>query len=412
MAQSYLKVGEPAPWFTAVCTNNPKFHFETSAGRYVVLCFFESGAKESSQRILSDLLHHRDRFDDKTCCFFGVSTDPDDQGRSHTQQRLPGIRFFWDFERSLSQTFGVIDEHNHYRPCTYILDERLRVLAVFPIPDSDIETCVVRWLECLDQQPEFLTGQAQVQAPILVVPRIFEPDLCEELIRYYKHHGGQASGFMREVKGKTVHVSDTSFKRRHDQEILDDDLRKAAMYRIHDRLVPEIHKAFQFQVTRIERHIVACYDGSSGGFFRPHRDNTTKGTAHRRFAVTLNLNTGEYEGGALKFPEFGQQTYVAPAGGAIVFSCSLLHEATPITSGVRYAYLPFLYDDAAAKIRQENLHFLDEHQESGDRPSSHLKSRAHSSTDSDRSLTSTKRKAKTSPGFQPQGRKAKRKGKR
>ncbi|RMG07061.1 MAG: 2OG-Fe(II) oxygenase, partial [Cyanobacteria bacterium J055] len=52
--------------------------------------------------------------------------------------------------------------------------------------------------------------------------------------------------------------------------------------------------------------------------------------------------------------------YEAPPGGAVVFSCSLLHEATPVTRGRRYAYLPFLYDDEAAKIRQANLQFLDD----------------------------------------------------
>ncbi len=105
------------------------------------------------------------------------------------------------------------------------------------------------------------------------------------LIDYYDQHGGQESGFMREVDGKTVMVLDPSFKRRRDQEILDEKLRNAAMFRIHDRLIPEIQKAYQFKVTRIERHIVACYDSTSGGYFSPHRDNTTKGTAHRRFAV-------------------------------------------------------------------------------------------------------------------------------
>ncbi|MEB3882818.1 2OG-Fe(II) oxygenase [Lyngbya sp. CCY1209] len=176
---------------------------------------------------------------------------------------------------------------------------------------------------------------------------------------YYHQHGGQESGFMREKDGKTVGIKDPTFKRRRDQTILDPDLRSTAMFRIHNRLAPEIQKAFQFQATRIERHIVACYDSSDRGFFRPHRDNTTKGTAHRRFAVSVNLNTGEYEGGMLRFPEFGCQTYTVPAGGAIVFSCSLLHEATPVTAGRRYAYLPFLYDDAAAKIREENLQFIE-----------------------------------------------------
>jgi hypothetical protein len=39
----------------------------------------------------------------------------------------------------------------------------------------------------------------------------------------------------------------------------------------------------------------------------------------------------------------------------VVFSCSLLHEATPVTKCVRYACLPFLYDDAAAEIRRANM---------------------------------------------------------
>jgi predicted 2-oxoglutarate/Fe(II)-dependent dioxygenase YbiX len=42
----------------------------------------------------------------------------------------------------------------------------------------------------------------------------------------------------------------------------------------------------------------------------------------------------------------------------VVFSCSLLHEATPVTRGKRYVYLPFLYDEAAVKIREENQRFV------------------------------------------------------
>jgi hypothetical protein len=54
-------------------------------------------------------------------------------------------------------------------------------------------------------------------------------------------------------------------------------------------------------VARIERYIVACYDATERGHFRAHRDNTTKGTGHRRFAVTANLYDG-CDGGELWFP--------------------------------------------------------------------------------------------------------------
>ena len=51
---------------------------------------------------------------------------------------------------------------------------------------------------------------------------------------------------------------------------------------------------------------------------------------------------------------------VPPAGGAVVFSCSLLHEVSPMVRGKRYAFLPFLYDDAAAAIREANNPHLGE----------------------------------------------------
>jgi predicted 2-oxoglutarate/Fe(II)-dependent dioxygenase YbiX len=183
--------------------------------------------------------------------------------------------------------------------------------------------------------------------------------LCEALIEYYKGHGGEDSGFMRDVNGKTKRIIDHGHKRRRDCQIKDEDLRKACRDRINGRLTPEIEKAFQFRATRMERYLVGCYNAAEQGHFRAHRDNTTRGTAHRRFAVSLFLNTGQYEGGYMRFPEFGSALYTAPAGGAVVFSCSLLHEATLVTRGLRYMFLPFLYDDAAHQIRQQNLQFVE-----------------------------------------------------
>ncbi len=355
-----LPPGKPAPWFTAASTTNPNYHFESVAGRYVVMCFLKSSSDTASKKVLEDLAHYREVFNDKFCCFFGVSIDPEDQKFSRLQEQIPGIRFFIDLDQNVSLLYKVTDGKSTYHQCTYILDERLRVFAVLSF-EPDLDNHVPQLMHVLSQVPEIPPDEpASIQAPILVVPRIFEPELCRALIAHYEQHGGEESGFMREKQGRTVGISDPAFKRRRDQEIVDDSLRKEAMFRIHDRLAPEIHKAFQFKATRIERHIVACYDSKDRGFFNPHRDNTTKGTAHRRFAVSLNLNTGEYEGGLLRFPEFGRKTYTAPAGGAVVFSCSLLHEATPVIAGRRYAYLPFLYDDDAAQVRQANQVFLGE----------------------------------------------------
>jgi hypothetical protein len=298
-------------------------------------------------------------FDDQNVCFFSVSVDPADDVFGRIGDVIPGIRCFFDTDRSISALYGALGPDDAYRCMTYVLDPQLRVMAVLPLKD-DVEACFENLSNCLSALPTIgVPYMASIQAPVLVLPRVFEPQLCRVLIDHYDSRGGEDSGFMREEDGQTIGVIDYGHKRRRDCEIDDEALRRACMVRVHDRVVPEIAKAFQFKVSRMERYIVACYDAKEGGYFRPHRDNTTKGTAHRRFAVSIFLNPDEYEGGALRFPEFGPGLYSAPVGGAVVFSCSLLHEAMPVTRGRRFVFLPFLYDEAARRLREENFKFLE-----------------------------------------------------
>ena len=195
-------------------------------------------------------------------------------------------------------------------------------------------------------------------APVAIIPRIFEPEFCHQLIDHHDTEGGQLSGVMRDVGGRTVGAMD-AMKRRRDVEITDPTLRQDVVRRLERRLIPMVRRAFQFTATRLERYLVACYDAEEGGFFKPHRDNETFGAAHRRFAVSINLNAEDFTGGDLRFPEFGPRTYRPPTGGAVVFCCSLQHDATAVTAGRRYAFLPFLYDEAGQAIREQNQALLD-----------------------------------------------------
>jgi predicted 2-oxoglutarate/Fe(II)-dependent dioxygenase YbiX len=169
----------------------------------------------------------------------------------------------------------------------------------------------------------------------------------------YKLHGGSETGFMQQAGGKTVLRYGHDHKRRRDYIITDPQLIRHAQQRFARRVVPEIRKVYQFAVTRMERYIVACYAAEEGGHFRPHRDNTTQESAHRRFATSINLNA-DFDGGEISFPEYGARSFKPPIGGAVVFSCSLLHTVSTMRRGRRYAFLPFLYDDEAAKIREAN----------------------------------------------------------
>ena len=350
-----LNFGQPAPWFHApALSGNDNFAFNTAGGHYVLLLFYGSAAHPAAAQALAEVQAHRALFDDDRACFFGVTIDRADAQSGRIAQQLPGIRHFLDYDRKVSAMYGALpdgEQPGAYLPHWVLLDPALRTLAVSPIAEG---ARIFAELQRLVAEP-----MPHGHAPVLVVPRVLEPDLCRHLIGLYDAVGGTESGFMREVDGITVLRNDHSHKRRSDYEIADQEMRQAINRRIIRTLVPSIQRAFQFHVTRIERWTVACYDSSVGGYFRPHRDNTTKGTAHRRFACTINLNAEDHEGGELRFPEFGRATYRAPTGGAVVFSCSLLHEAMPVKSGRRYAFLPFFYDDAAARIRAENSRFLD-----------------------------------------------------
>jgi len=346
-----LHIGDPAIWFVARSTVNPKFHFDTVAGRYVLLSFFGSTRHPAASRLLSDVETARTALDGERIVFLGVSCDPADEARVGAALISAGIIYFADFEARIAREYGVVNALGQMQPTTFVLDEGLRVLAVLPLVE-DGSGHLAQALQTLEALPP--PAESTRTAPVLMLDRVFEPELCRTLIDVYNAQGGVDSGFMRDIEGKTTGIYDYSFKRRSDCEILDQELIRTLHRRISARVVPEIRKAFNFEVTRIERHIVACYDGQSGGHFRPHRDNTSLGTAHRRFAVSINLNSEEFEGGNLRFPEFGLRTYRPTTGGAVVFGCSLLHEATPVTQGKRYVFLPFLYDEAAARIRDQN----------------------------------------------------------
>lgn len=358
-----LLPGDPAPWFRVASTSNPQYAFDLAAGRYIVLCFFATAGDPVGAAAMRAVAENRRVFDDANVCFFGVSVDPSDRTTGRARDNMPGIRFFWDFDGAVSRMYGAIPidaalgGNVPVRRCWFVLDPTLRVMRVFPFePNGAEQAAVFAYLKALPPVERY--AGTVLQAPVLFLPNVFEPELCRKLIDLYETHGGEESGFMREIDGKTVPLIDPEHKRRRDFVIEDEAIIEATRLRIKRRIVPEIAKVHQFHVTRMERYIVACYAAEDGGHFRAHRDNTTKGTAHRRFAVSINLNA-DFEGGEVSFPEYGPRGFKPPPGGAVVFSCSLLHAASTVTQGRRYAFLPFLYDDTAAKTRAENNRFLD-----------------------------------------------------
>ncbi|MBV6656713.1 MAG: 2OG-Fe(II) oxygenase [Devosiaceae bacterium] len=359
-AMRTVSFGEAIPLCYSATRTNPRFAFGSLGGRYVLLGFLPAPEHPDFAKMMGPMRRAMDVFDAANRVV-ALATAMENS-RTHPELLAVdgSLLVFHDDARGIHDTFGVTGAN---RPAAqqnmphgwFVLDPSMRVMAMFSADVTD------KALDMLEALPDpMLHAGVGTPAPVLIIPRVFEPDFCKALLAYYTKQGGEASGVTRERDGKTLVELDNSAKKRFDCLIEDEALRRAAMQRVYWRLAPQIQKAFQFKVTRMERYIVCCYDAETGGYFKAHRDNTTKGTAHRRFAVSINLNAEEFGGGGVMFPEYSKTIYNPPTGGALVFSCSILHEALPITSGQRYAFLPFLYDDAAAEIRRANNAFLDE----------------------------------------------------
>lgn len=226
------------------------------------------------------------------------------------------------------------------RPLAFLLDRNQRILALSDEGDL-ARWALARWSEEPPLAPAAEIGQA---APVLTIPNVLSRADCRALIARWHDMGHEPGTVTSVVKGEQVERVYETLKKRRDHRVSDPAVRKPLLAMIARRLGPELSKAFCYGSFKFDRVLIACYDADRGDYFRRHRDNNAPTTQGRRFALTLNLNSEDYEGGELIFPEYGDYRYKPPTGAAVLFSCSLLHEALPVTRGQRFALLSFLRD--------------------------------------------------------------------
>jgi predicted 2-oxoglutarate/Fe(II)-dependent dioxygenase YbiX len=246
-----------------------------------------------------------------------------------------GVPVWSDREGTVTAAYGVTAGEL----TAVVLDPNLRVVGVV-LGDRLAEQVVALLDGATHRGPAV---EVVTQAPVLLLPRVLDAAYCKRLIRVWERDGGVDTGVAR----ASGDVLDTSYKRRRDHTVGDPQLLRELSSVVGRRVLPEVHKAFAFRATRFEGFKIACYDAVTGGYFRPHRDNLTPSTTHRVFALTLNLNDG-YEGGQLRFPEYGNQLYRPDPGAALIFSCAHLHEVRDVTAGRRFVLLSFLYREPPA----------------------------------------------------------------
>ena len=320
--------------------------FDAFPGRTIALAFLGSILGPAAEAALTALEAERRLVDEGKAAFFAVISESGSLPELALQARFPSIRFLWDGDE-MARAFGADRS-------LVILDPMLRVIDVAPLDEPD------RVLAHLSASPSPSEAFGPCPpAPILSLPHVFEPELCAHLIACFERGGGKETGFMQDQGGRSVENFDGTWKRRRDFHLTDPRLIANLRARIGRRICPEIKKAFQMRLTRIERDLIARYDAETGGHFGPHRDDTGIAVAHRRFAVSINLNA-DFDGGEISFPEYSPRSFKAAPGTAVVFSASILHQVSRVTRGRRYVFLTFLFDEEAERVRQANLRAMRE----------------------------------------------------
>ncbi len=232
-----------------------------------------------------------------------------------------------------------------------LLDRTLRV--ALRLSPGQAEDAVAACLACLDELPREDACEVSLPAPVLVLPNLLPRALCRTLIERFES-GPSIDGGIATIDAVGVPRTriDHGKKHRRDLPITPDDAMHALLREaLLRRCVPEIAKAFQVKVAHTDRILLARYD-EPGGWFGRHRDNMGENVAFREFAISVNLNTEEYEGGHLSFPEYNDHRYRPPTGAGIIFSASVLHEAAAVSRGRRYVLLTFFHSEAAEARRR------------------------------------------------------------
>ncbi len=312
----------------------PIYH-ESIAGDPVVLFLCIDGHQAEALAKIRRFSELAEAFKRQDVHVFVVTSQTVEDNRALAEKLRLKFRILSDQKGELLPAFGLKtgEKRPNSQSLSAVLRPNLRIAQILDgKSQADAALAGCEALVSKDVAPVI-----EAQAPVLIVDQIFPREFCDFLIDLWE----RGEKHENQVTSELGDRGNAQIKRRTDHVIYDADV----PIKIHEyftrRLIREIGKAFRFRVTEAERYRIGCYDAESSNYFRRHRDRGTPQLAHRSFALSLNLNTGDYEGGHIRFPEFGQHLYQPPRGGGIVFSCSLLHEALPVTKGRRFALFAF-----------------------------------------------------------------------
>ena len=308
------------------------------SGKHLIMAFLGDPESERTAALLAALAGMEARLEDANATVLAISASSD-AAANKARKRAAG--FGWpiigDASGALFASYGLHKGSDRVDRLVLLTPYR-QIRTWFDI-EGDAGTALGTIMDILHNAGAAEeTRWSPPHAPVLVVPNVFSPEECANLVQSVVTD----TPFMvrqprpSEVPGNyKIPVYDHFRQDRIDLIIKDRNTLAILDERIFGRVVPMIKKAFAFDVTRREDLHIARYVGRREGITMGHRDNMEPPGAHRRFALSVSLND-DYEGGGISFREFSPKAYRVPAGTAMVFSSSLLHEVEETTEGVRY----------------------------------------------------------------------------
>lgn len=148
-------------------------------------------------------------------------------------------------------------------------------------------------------------------APVLILPRVLDEEACRRLLSQ-----------------EGLSITPVPIANPAEAEALSRLLLR--------RIGPEVDRVFSFDDFRFESLALRQEDAAAGSSaLDRRRDNSDPETTGRSFALILDLEAGAYEGGGLRFPEYGPHLYRPATGAALVHAGGVLRELLPIESGRR-----------------------------------------------------------------------------
>jgi predicted 2-oxoglutarate/Fe(II)-dependent dioxygenase YbiX len=334
---SFLGAGDLAPDWTLETLEGEPFSFCTDAVAGKIRVLLSVGALDTASSLLQEYEALAHRLVQQGASVFVAYRKGDAPIRT-----LGLIRALVDKNGEVAASFGSAPGSTKL-----VVLRANQHIALVETCEDHAQCFDAAWAVCERLQMDRGPNAMASHPPLLIVPDVFSASECRKLIDVFNTRGQ-----VLVQADKAIDYFSADYKMQAPDQMRQDRLdhfffEKSTINFLLHRLVRvelEVAKAFHYRITKHETLRVARYQGSRGGYGHGHRDNIPP-HQHRRFALSINLNAEEYEGGDLRFPEFGEQLFRPPAGTAFVFSSSLLHEATQVTSGTRYVLLSFMYGD-------------------------------------------------------------------